>query len=351
MHTAIVTNSPNLPEALPVETVRSDPAWNEPGAPTSVVARSGAAEIALALSVVALATLCSLAHRAYGAEYERGSLEALMRGEAWTPYQYRMLVPWIVAALHDGLHVPASPRDIATVLEIVMWVVLFYVQRALTRTFVRDERLVLVGSLAVFPVLALQYLLPPSFYYVYDVPSVALFTLGVLLIQRGRFGLLYPVFALGELNRELIRFLIPLLLATWRDRLRPPALAGHVAGLSALWIALRALLSWHYADSPGGGQYDIQSIPANLGVLADPSAWPTLAASFGGLWLVVLIDRRRIGPTFVRRALWIVPLWFVVMLRFAAVDELRIYGELAPLVLLAAVCAFDGRLHARKLRD
>jgi len=302
----------------------------------------------LALAVVVASGVFTWVHRTTSQEYGPAALEPLMRGEGWTPFQYRILVPHLVRALRDGAHLPLQPQSIALGIEMLAIVALFYAQRALTRALVGERRLVIPSCFALFGVLSFQYLQSPRWWYVYDIPSVLLFTLGVLLIHRARWGWLAICIALGELNREVICLLVPLLLLTWYDRLRPLKLLSVAAGLSLVWTGLRLLQVSMFPDTPGGGQYDAQSLVRNLNLLNDPESWPKLLACFGGLWLVVLAGWRYIRPSFVRRALWIVPVHFVLVFRFGAFAEVRVYGEVAPLVLLGATCALDGWICVRR---
>ena len=54
------------------------------------------------------------------------------------------------------------------------------------------------------------------------------------------------------------------------------------------------------------------------------------------------IPLRHIRESFVRRMLWVVPLFFVVSFKFAQFNELRIYGEMLPLVVLGLACSVEG---------
>lgn len=304
-------------------------------------------ETVLALFVALSSAAFAWVHRANSDEYEPGALETLMRGEGSTPFQYRILLPYLVGVLRAVGKVPLEPLTIALVLEALALVGLFYTQRFLLRRLVEEQRLVLPACFCLFAVLSFHYLTLPRWWYVYDIPSVLLFTLGVALVYRGRWGLLALCLAAGTLNREMICALIPLLLLTWYGRLRPLTLLGLSAGLSLIWVGVRVLQVVLFPDAPGGGQYDAHALVRNLSLVRDLESWPKLLACFGGLGWVVILGWRSIRPVFVRRALWIVPVQFALVFRFGAFDEIRVYGEMAPLVLLGAVCVIDGRISKR----
>src|SRR5467141_3903723 len=108
------------------------------------------------------------------------SPSALAAGVASTPYQYRVLVPWIVrAAVEMHLIRPESEMAMFVGLQVV--------------------------ALSVYAILPFNYFNLP--YYPYDVPSVVFFTLGLILIHDRNWVWFYPLFGIATLNRETSIFL------------------------------------------------------------------------------------------------------------------------------------------------
>ena len=62
--------------------------------------------------------------------------------------------------------------------------------------------------------------------------------------------------------------------------------------------------------------------------------------TWGCLWLAVVICYPRITNVFLRRNLWTVPVFIAAMFVVGFVIELRIYGEVLPIVLAAAWVVF-----------
>jgi hypothetical protein len=58
-------------------------------------------------------------------------------------------------------------------------------------------------------------------------------------------------------------------------------------------------------------------------------------------WILALIGYRKLKDRFVRRSLWVIAPLFAVMMVVGKVDELRIYAELTPVVLTAALLSFQ----------
>ena len=72
-------------------------------------------------------------------------------------------------------------------------------------------------------------------------------------------------------------------------------------------------------------------------MLSEPLNYVLLASNFGYLWIPLLAFGTRIRDDFTRRALLVLIPYFLVGLRIDVFDELRIFGEMIPLVLLGLV--------------
>jgi hypothetical protein len=95
---------------------------------------------------------------------------------------------------------------------------------------------------------------------------------------------------------------------------------------SCLWAA--------YRSNPGGELLQ-GHVRQNLEFLANPHAWPLFLSNLGYLWMPVLFFRRLIPDGFARRSVLVVYPFFAAMFLVGNMYELRIYGELIPVVLPA----------------
>ena len=76
---------------------------------------------------------------------------------------------------------------------------------------------------------------------------------------------------------------------------------------------------------------------ANLEALTD---WPRLAAylmNFGGIWIPVAIWQHKLAEPFLRRALLVCVVQMLVLGTVGMLDEMRVYGEMIPVIYLALV--------------
>jgi hypothetical protein len=111
------------------------------------------------------------------------------------------------------------------------------------------------------------------------------------------------------------------------------------AGLRALlWCAIKGTLWLIYRTNPvvGFGLFENQFF-ANLEALAD---WPRLAVylmNFGGIWIPVAIWQHKLAEPFLRRALLVCVVQMLVLGTVGVLDEMRVCGEMIPVIYLALV--------------
>jgi hypothetical protein len=269
------------------------------------------------------------------------SPEALVAGVASTPYQYRVLVPWLVrGALAAHVIDPASQMAAFAVIQTVFLVLLAFVFRRYLSRFIRDRVLASVMALTIYAILPFNYFNLP--YYPYDIPSVMFFTLGLLLIYDRDWRWFYPLFVAATLNRETSIFLVVVVVFVLYDKYSWRMLGLLAGSQLAIWLAIKAALWTIYQQNRwmGYGLYQFQ-LKVNLATLIDfPIKGIIALATWGCLWLAVVVWYRRIHDVHLRRTLWTIPVFIAGMMFAGFVIELRIYGEVLPIVLAAFWVAF-----------
>ena len=89
-----------------------------------------------------------------------------------------------------------------------------------------------------------------------------------------------------------------------------------------------------YASNPGPGLF-LNQFSNNLAILSDPLKAGLLLSNFGFVWIAVVFYFRFIKDHFVKRSLLVVFPFFCGMMIVGNLPELRIYGELIPVILSA----------------
>jgi len=294
-------------------------------------------EIILALVCVTVFTVLYLRNTI---EYDRATLAALVDGTAWKPFVMRILTPSLIRVARDLAGVPLSwsAALIAWVAALWCWVAF----RSWAFRLWPAGRAARLAPLALlFALLAnLVVCTRHAYGYPYDLPATAFFLSGLLAIREGRLGLFYGLFLGGLLNRESIFLLIPAFVLLRYDRDPAPRVALHALVLSFLGMAVKLALSeWFRGNS--GGLFE-NHLEGNLEIFRDAVSgghFVDLVSSLaccGFLWAVAPLDWRG-QPAEVRRLflLWIP----FLAIHFVASNlyELRIYGELAPIVAIGAI--------------
>ena len=169
--------------------------------------------------------------------------------------------------------------------------------------------------------------------FVYDLPSLGFFAVGVWLIYfRHSLWWFSVVFVVGTVNRETTLFLLVMLLIReglegWRR------VAPTVVLLAGYWVGWHVWVTRHFA---GNAAENGSRFWLNVGLLLWPLAWAQMLSAGAFCIPLVLVYRNRISDLVVRRWVWILPVWFLFMLKFGIFLEVRIFGELIPYLAVAS---------------
>jgi hypothetical protein len=298
---------------------------------------------ALSAALLTVAALLSLYFATLRIElnddFEPASLRQLIARTAVTPFQYRLLVPTIVRSIHGPeleTRLGLTPEDTTVVIDVVCVFASYLGLRALLRGQGWSDPRASSAALLIFYMLPFHYLLArhSPLRFVWDMPALMFFTLGLAALQRRSWSVYYPLFGIATFNKDTTIFLAFTQLVTdWGSVLRRRALA-HFACQVAIWLAIRFALQRAFADNPGWGAMP-NAISSNLRALLSPALLLVIASSFGFLWLPVVFLHQRIEGRFARRAVWVLVPFALGAMVVGSIYELRIWGELIPLIALA----------------
>jgi hypothetical protein len=187
-----------------------------------------------------------------------------------------------------------------------------------------------------------------NFRFLYDLPSLALFSIGLWLIYFRKSPWLFAaLFMVATLNRETTLLLLPFYMLTaasgisgfrWKRAVSLRTLAV-VVPLAAAWVAWH-LFIFHIFKHNVSEYYP--RISLNLYTMAHPRYWPQLLSAGGYLLPFVVLGRRSIRDPQLRAWLWVLPMWFAFMFFWGILVETRVFGELlAYLTCVAVLIAED----------
>lgn len=279
------------------------------------------------------------------------SMDMLMNGSADRPFQFRVLIPWLAGILSTLTEpfLTVSPDSWLRLTDFISVLLLIYAFRRYISLFIPGDGKAKLMALSVLPILTFNYLQYPCYpkHFPYDMPAILLFTVGLILLYQRRWAIYYPFFILATLNKETACFLTVVYLLTEAGKSRPKTIAAHCLAQLFIWVAIKHGLYRLYADNPGAGLFEDQ-FSHNLYLLSRPQNYPNLLRIFGGTWISVMFFNRRIKDDFVRRSLLVVFPFLFVMLFMGKLDEIRIYGELIPVVFAAFLIIFN-EIYEKKL--
>jgi len=290
--------------------------------------------------------------------YSRAMFGDMVYGTAHKPFVYRALLPATVRLIAAGIpaeaktHLARSLADTAAIgnlCTILQWEEAYLVEYLIAAVlmylslwgFLWSLRYLLVGVYDVsarvqdvFILVTLGGLTQFFRYYsyLYDLPNLFLFTLGLALMVRSRWKPFLLVYLLGCLNKETTILLTMIFVIHFFKpaRLRRSLFGGLLLSQLAIFAAVRVLLFVPFRDNPGS-LVELHLADHNLGLLG---AYP-VAALFGWCGVALLLFYRWSDkPAFLRHGLWIVVPLVVLTFFFGYLDELRDYYEAYPIALL-----------------
>jgi hypothetical protein len=300
--------------------------------------------LALAALGLALAAFCELWLFDRWHEWTQFILD----GTADRPFVYRQLWPQVVglAARVAGVSVETAALW-SLRLSCVAWL---WALRYLASVVLPRGASFIATLMA--PILLLPFIVGVVGLYVYDLPSLAAFTLGLALLARHRWGLYLALVPLAVLGRETTALLMVVFALYALPHLGPRRFILALAYQAGTVAVLKLLLAARYAANPGA-MFELHWNTHLAFMRAEPEF-----ALIGGAVVIAVVGlalwRYRTLPPFVQAAAVMIPVSFVNYFAFVWTAELRALMELTPLfVLLAALLAqqLAGRLAPERRRS
>jgi hypothetical protein len=255
------------------------------------------------------------------------------------PYQLRILVPTIEYLCRLVLPFPLHSYHAAFSMLSCLFIILSF-RKLLFFFRIPHFRLL---SLVIFYPLTWNYIILSHLYFAADLPAIAFFLLGLVYALERRWVYFYPLFFLALFNRESIIFVVPayllLILPTKRDSATLRTLLGHVVLQLTLFAFVKGLLLYIFRNNPGNAFNDM--FAGNVTIVHQLfhgryQTWGYTITCFGGLHILSLLLLRWV-PRELRPLYLLFPIVGAVMFMVGLLTEVRIYGELVPIVTLLSI--------------
>lgn len=290
--------------------------------------------------------------------YERAMFADMVYGKAHKPFVYRMLLPAAVrltmavipSHVRRSLTESMGRNPIADkVFSKLRWEKEYAVEYGIALVLMFLSLLGFVFSIRYFfasvfsaprifgDVVSLVALLglPPFFQnysYLYDFPTLFLFTLSLALMVRARWRLFLPVFVITCLNKETAILLTLIFTIHFfnKEKLDRSLFGRLLLYQLAVFLLIKGALFLIFENNPGSF-VEFHFVNHNL-LRLEPYPLSTVLT-----WIAVatlIFYKWYDKPDFLRHGSWIIaPLFFLTLL-FGYVDELRDYYEAYPIVVL-----------------
>lgn len=267
--------------------------------------------------------------------YPRTGLVEMVAGTANRPFVTRVLAPRAIHLVSAFMGWPLETS--ATVLvyvSLIAWLLAlaWLADALLPPAAARAAPLVAAGPVC---------LLFVSGGYTYDLPTLALLTLALGLLARGKWGSYLALFPIIALCRETAILLVPVYWL-WRRRRRSPnihtgILPNFHQGLTLQLVAfllIRGGLAWLYRGN-GGSTFEIHWAEHLAYLITYPVPNILALAIYSGA-LILALYRWRAQPVFLQDAAIIIPAIFFAYWLVGFPGEIRVMLEAYPVLFLLA---------------
>jgi hypothetical protein len=261
-------------------------------------------------------------------------------------------MPWLLSLARLSFDISNSHGLFALVfwMETVVLTLASLAIREYVREITGDDRASSIIGIIFFSTVPFLYFFTPlsRMYYPSDTASIMFIALGLLFLLRLDWAWYYLVLAVGTLNRESTFFLVIAFLATQAGAMGMRQLGKHLTAQVVVFAGVKIGLWFLYGSNGGAGAFSLfhgSEFPQYAATLENSRFFTNLtmftsakdAASLTSICCFLLIPSilygLRLKHRFVKRTLWVIPVFFGMMLFIGNLNEFRIYEDLIPVVL------------------
>lgn len=262
----------------------------------------------------------------------------IVEGEAFSPYQYRVLVPFaaegLIRLLSGAVSAKAAFLIAYGIYDLFAFGLLLFGLRAwLIRWF--DEKLVLLALAYVGATLPIA--LQNHYYQPWSFIETGLFCLGLSAIVAGRYLVLAGIVVIASLNRETAVILPLALLAFHWKADNAAARRGLLVAVALLAVSLGVFVGLRAALGDAPREKTLaQILQHNLQPSSLAMTLLYTALFLGPFWLFALRGWSS-APVAIRRLFLVVPLYATAILIWGVWYEVRLWMPLYPIFLALAL--------------
>lgn len=262
--------------------------------------------------------------------------QQIIEGKALSPYQYRVLVPFAIQYML-AIFANSSWESLSTFLItyaiyelgaiFLLFLSLFYWLKIWF-----SQEISLLATLFVASTISIA--LQDHYYQPWSLLEPTFLSISLIAIHYKRYSLLFPLTLLATLNRETGIF-IPLALLVqivdWPPRRIQRTKFLLTVGLLLTWAGTFISLRFLRGNVPH--EVSLAALLAqNTRLLEIGKAAFNWLTFLGGFWYFILFGLKN-TPSFMKRLIWLVPLYIVPVLIWGVWREVRLLMPLYPLLI------------------
>jgi hypothetical protein len=261
------------------------------------------------------------------------------------PFVTRVLVVWIAQVIHYSFRI--SLFTIFTYIDLLSLTLYGWVFSKYINTFINNKNISSILSFSIYLIFPFQMILPryETGWYPYDIPALLFFLTGLLFIRRNKMLLYYVFFILATINRETSCFLTIIMILVWWKNRPVKIIATHAGVQLCIWLSIKIMLNLIFRNNPGtifsetlqsnisflSNIHYIQVLPGSIEVFFK---YIFLIGNFAFIYFLILIYWKKLDNQFLRRSVIVIIPFTISMFCVACINEVRILGELIPVVLM-----------------
>ena len=284
--------------------------------------------------------------------YSEAMFGAMIYGTAYRPFVYRALLPSIVRLviillppnvrtiiIHSSLRFPNWESDllteyiIACIFMLVSLIGFCFALKYLFKGLFEAPKILadVVSSVALagLPIFMKSY---PS--YIYDFPTLFLFTLGLGLMVHRKWQVFVLVFLLACFNKETTILLTLIFIIYFFNRwtlITPKRFFQLISLQLIIFVLTRVYITWSFRNNPGSS-LEFHLFDHNINLLLSSYTLPNFVSILGITMLV--FHQWAEKPIFLRCSISILVPLLGMTFFFGYLDELRDYYEVYPIIFL-----------------
>jgi hypothetical protein len=244
-----------------------------------------------------------------------------IHGVVRAPLRYRPLAFWMTEVVRRATGAPYLVTDFYLRMLFLFFCALAfhgYLRRWL------DVPATVLGVVLLFALMPAVYW--QDYHRLYDFVNLLVFILGYTLIRAKRDWWLVPLLAVGMFNRETTVMLVVVYFFVRWGELPAGTVLLRTALLGLLCMGIYVGLRVAYGYAPWYHWDELRENPF------DPQTYLYPLLFFNAFWVLAFLDWKT-KPRFLRRAMWMVPVFFAIHFVVGYVREVRLFLPLVPLFI------------------